>query len=91
MKLSAVLAVAAALALGGCRVTTQDNSAAPAESNSSEAGAPAGSVLPVTDESSGTDTLGNQLNQLNASDSESAAANESASDNADSAGGGNQQ
>jgi len=74
MKPSPIFVAAAGFAMiGACTVKTEDNAAGTADSNSALSGdenvAPTGDV-------GGTDTLGNQLNQLNASDA--MAANEAA-------------
>jgi hypothetical protein len=73
MKPTPIFVAAAGFAMvGACSVTTEDNAADIAETNSAVT---AGSG-PVADNAAGTDTLGNQLNQLNESD---AAANEAES------------
>ena len=69
------LVFAAGVALTACTAATEDNTAQNMDSNS--AMTTNESVLPVTDNEAGTDTLGNQLNQLNESDA--AAANEAES------------
>lgn len=78
MKPTPMFVAAAGFAMiGACSVETEDKTAENADSNSivtsDEAAAPA------TDNAVGTDTLGNQLNQLNESDA--ASANEAANAN----------
>jgi len=53
-------------------VKSEDNSAAAENMESAPTMTANESVLPVTDNQAGTDTLGNQLDQLNESDAESA-------------------
>ena len=69
MKPTPVFVAAAGFAmLGACKPATQDNTAQNMDSNSAMTANE--SVLPATDSdaanAAGTDTLGNQLNQLNA-------------------------
>ena len=63
MRIGAAIGIAA---LGACAQGGQDNSANP-DSNSSTASEE--TVLPPDEGDGSTDTLGNQLNQLNESDS----------------------
>ena len=66
MKPNPIFVAAAGFAMvGACTVSTDDNSAGEASANGAT-NAAEGSVLPVTDEEAPADTLGNQLNQLNA-------------------------
>ena len=71
MKPTPIFVAAAGFAmLGACTVQTEDNAADSADANSA---APAGEgAAPAADNSTGTDTLGNQLNQLQQSDAEAA-------------------
>jgi hypothetical protein len=55
------LAAAGVLILGACRVSATDNAAKGADANSVAADE---SAAPATNGATGTDTLGNQLNQL---------------------------
>jgi hypothetical protein len=77
MKLILSFAASAALAsLAGCSQANQDDMAANVDSGGG------GNVLPIEDNAAGSDSLGNQLNQLN----ESTNAAESSDSGADSAG-----
>ena len=71
MKPTPIFVAAAGFALlGACTVETEDNAAGNVDGN---AAAPAGdSAAPPADNAAGADTLGNQLNQLQESDSEAA-------------------
>ena len=67
MKATPIFVAAASLAmLGACRVQTEDNSSTDAAANSSVA---AGEGVGAATNAAGADTLGNQLNQLQQSDS----------------------
>ena len=71
MRFGAALSIAA---LSACSVTEQDNNADGVDSN-----APAADTQATAPEATGpSDTLGNQLNQLNSNDSGSADSNTSA-------------
>jgi hypothetical protein len=83
MKPTPIFVAAAGFAMiGACSVTTDENTTAEnVDSNAASATTTSGeSVLPVTDNDAGADTLGNQLNQLNASDA--AAANQASNETA---------
>lgn len=72
MKPTPILVAAAAFAmLGACSVTTADNASDTTDANTTVNDETAS---PAADNAAGSDTLGNQLNQLNESDA--AAANE---------------
>ena len=73
MKPNPIVVAAAGFAMvGACTVKTEDNSTESADSNAAVAADQ--SASPAPDNGAGSDTLGNQLNQLNKSDA--AAANE---------------
>lgn len=77
MKSNPIFVAAAGFAMvGACSVTTADNAAENTNGNSGESAASAdqGNALPATDENAQADTLGNQLNQLNADAQNSSAA-----------------
>lgn len=84
MKPTPIFVAAAGFAmLGACTVKTDNNSAENADANASAA-TPAGeSAAQAADNSAGSDTLGNQLDQLNESDA--AAANEAENSSSNSA------
>lgn len=78
MKPTPIFVAAAGFAMiGACSAKTEDNSAENVDANS--ATTTSESVLPVTDNevSAGSDTLGNQLNQLNEGDTSAENAAES--------------
>jgi hypothetical protein len=80
MKTTPIFVAAAGFAMvGACTVKSDDNSAAAENMDSTSAMTANESVLPVTDNQAGTDTLGNQLDQLNESDDESANATDESS------------
>ncbi len=56
--------------LGACTVQTEDNAADSADANSAVAASEG--AAPAAENSAGTDTLGNQLNQLQQSDAKAA-------------------
>ena len=74
MKPNPIFVAAAGFAmLGACSVTTKNDNAAESDENGAAATASEGNVLPMTDneaQSGEADTLGNQLNQLNADSGE---------------------
>ena len=72
LKLGAAIGLAA---LAACSQSGQDNNAENMDSNSAMTADE--TVLPVDDNAANADTLGNQLDQLNASDSANAAADTS--------------
>ncbi|MCH8616973.1 hypothetical protein LZ016_12805 [Sphingomonas sp. SM33] len=73
MKTTPIFVAAAGFAMvGACTVKSEDNSAAAENMESAPTMTANESVLPGTDNQAGTDTLGNQLDQLNESDAESA-------------------
>lgn len=85
MKPKPIFVAAAGFAmLGACNVTTTDNSADNSTANGDETAASpgGGNVLPAADENAQADTLGNQLDQLNA-DAENSAAAETNTTNSD--------
>ena len=74
MKPNPIFVAAAGFAmLGACSVTTKNDNATESDENGAAATVPEGNVLPMTDneaQSGEADTLGNQLNQLNADSGE---------------------
>jgi hypothetical protein len=67
MKPTPIFVAAAGFAMiGACTVKTEDNAADNANANA--AATPTESAAPAPDNAAGSDTLGNQLNQLNESD-----------------------
>jgi hypothetical protein len=81
MKPTPIFVAAAGFAMiGACTVKTEDNSAENMDSNSAMSANE--SVLPVADNEvgAGSDTLGNQLNQLNESDAAAENADDDGSD-----------
>jgi hypothetical protein len=72
LKLGAAIGLAA---LAACSQSGQDNNAENMDANSAMTADE--TVLPVDDNAANADTLGNQLDQLNASDSANAAADTS--------------
>ena len=76
MKLILSFAATAGLAALAACSANQDNNAANMDANAgAETGGP---VLPVEDNAAGTDTLGNQLNQLNETGNATETANSAA-------------
>jgi hypothetical protein len=70
MKTTPIFVAAAGFAmLGACSVKTEDNAADSADAN---AVLTEETAAPVAENTAGTDTLGNQLNQLNESDATAA-------------------
>ena len=71
MRFGAALSIAA---LSACSVTQQDNNADTVDANAT---APADTQAPAPEATGPSDTLGNQLNQLNSNDSGTADSNSS--------------
>lgn len=68
MKPTPIFVAAAGFAMiGACTVKTEDNAADQADTNSALTAEE--SAAPATENTAGSDTLGNQLNQLNESNS----------------------
>ena len=69
MKPTPIFVAAAGFAMvGACTVKTEDNASETADTN--VAVAPSESAAPAAENATGSDTLGNQLNQLNDSDAD---------------------
>ena len=84
MKPTPIFVAAAGFAmLGACTVKTENDSAENPDTNAAAATPVGESAVPASENSAGSDTLGNQLNQLNESDA--AGANEAENSSANSA------
>jgi len=82
MKPTPIFVAAAGFAmLGACTVKTENNTAENADSNAAAATPTGENAAPAADNSAGSDTLGNQLNQLNESDASAANETENSSSN----------
>lgn len=84
MKPTPIFVAAAGFAmLGACTVKTENDPAENSDANASASTPARESAVPAAENSAGSDTLGNQLNQLNESDA--AGANEAENSSANSA------
>ena len=84
MKPTPIFVAAAGFAmLGACTVKTENDSAENSDTNASASTPARESAVPAAENSAGSDTLANQLNQLNESDA--AGANEAENSSANSA------
>ena len=73
MKPTPIFVAAAGFAMiGACSVKTEDNAADNADTNAAAATQSGESAVTAAENAAGTDTLGNQLNQLNESDAATA-------------------